>query len=73
MVLAYLKGPPFEPLKEASLKNLTVKTAFLVFFALATHICEVQGLSGNVCLGKRGISAVLTYDDQFWLKMEDTL
>ena len=73
LVLDYLKGPRFEPLREANLKDLTLKTAFLVCFALAARICEVQGLSGNVCLGKRGISAVLTYDDRFWLKMEDTL
>ena len=73
LVLEYLKGPPFELLKDASLKNLNVKTALLVCFALAACICEVQGLSGNVCFGKGGISVVLTYDDQFLLKMEDTL
>ena len=56
---------------DASLRALTTKTTFLVGFALASRTSEVQGLAGSVCFGRRGTSAVLTFDDRFWLKTED--
>ena len=73
LALHWLKSPPFEPLRTANMRDLTTKTVFLVGFALSARICELHGLSGKVCFGREGISAVLTYDDQFWLKTENTL
>ena len=47
-VLEFLRGPPFEPLKEASFENLTKKTLFLVTLALGRRASEVAGLSGLI-------------------------
>ena len=73
LALHYLNGPPFEPLGEANLRDLTTKAVFLLGFALGARICEIHGLSGRVVFGRKGISAVLTYGDQFWLKMVNAL
>ena len=73
LVLNYLKSDIYELLEKASLRALTAKTTFLVCFALAARTSELQGLVGQVCFGKYATSARLTYDDRFWLKMENTL
>ena len=46
LVLSYLTGPPFEPLKSLCLKNLTLKTVFLVMLATGRRSSEIKGLSG---------------------------
>lgn len=46
MVLEFLRGPPFEPLSEASLLDLTYKTVFLVSLASGRRASEVAALSG---------------------------
>jgi hypothetical protein len=46
-VLDYLKGPPFEPLKGASLKYVTIKTAFLVTLASGRRCSEIHALSAS--------------------------
>ena len=46
LVLAFLKGPPFEPLEEASLENLTRKTVFLTVLASGRRRSEVHNFSG---------------------------
>ena len=48
VVLALLRGAPFEPLEEASLRNLTIKTLFLLAFASAQRMSELQALSASV-------------------------
>ena len=40
---------------------------------MSARTSELQGLAGPVCFGKHSTSARLTYDDQFWLKMENSL
>ena len=72
-VVPILKLDIYEPLEKASLRALTAKTAFLVCFALAARTSKLQSLVGQVCFGKYATSARLTYDDRFWLKMENTL
>ncbi len=44
-VLLTLGKPPFEPLAQASMMNLTVKTAFLVALASARRVSEIHALS----------------------------
>ena len=73
LALNFLKDEPWEPLKEARFRELTTKTVFLLGFSLGARFCEIHRLSGRVCFGREGVSAVLTYDDQFWLKMENAL
>ena len=46
LVLASLRGPPYEPLREVPLKFLTLKTAFLVPLASGRRSSEVHALSG---------------------------
>lgn len=48
VVLNYLKGPPFEPLRTATLKHLTLKTAFLVTLASGRRCSEVHALSAGM-------------------------
>lgn len=44
LVLDHLKGEAYEPLKEASLRALTLKTAFLVTLAAGARRSEIQAL-----------------------------
>ena len=44
-VLDYLKGPPFEPMGDATLKNVTIKTATLVALASGRRCSEIHALS----------------------------
>ena len=46
MVLAFLRGHPFEPLRRASLRLLTWKIAFLLALALGRRSSEIANLSG---------------------------
>ena len=47
LVLDYLKRPPFEPIREISIKHLTLKTVFLVTLASGRRGSEVHAFSGN--------------------------
>ena len=47
LVLSALRLPPYEPLKQCSLKHLTLKTAFLVSLASDRRCCEVHALRGS--------------------------
>ena len=54
VVLKALMGAPFEPLRESSLANLTKKTVFLLFLAMAARRSEVHALSvrpGHISFG----------------------
>ena len=46
LVLSYLKGPNFSPLNSLDLKQLTLKTAFLLALASGRRVSEVNHLSG---------------------------
>jgi hypothetical protein len=45
VVLAALREPPYEPLGSADLKNITVKTAFLIAITSVRRVSELQALS----------------------------
>ena len=47
-VLVALRSPPFEPLGEATFKDLTKKTLFLLALASAKRVGELQALSSRV-------------------------
>ena len=46
-VLDYLKGRPFEPMRDATLKYVTLKTAFLVTLASGRRCSEIHALSAS--------------------------
>ena len=46
LVLASLRNAPYEPLSAAALKDLTLKTVFLITLASGRRASEVNGLSG---------------------------
>ena len=70
MALHYLKGARFEPLVEASLRDLSRKTLFLVAMALASRIGELQALSPSVGWGRDGHSVKLAWVPEFMAKTE---
>ena len=67
-VLNILREPPFEPLENASLRDLTRKCLFLVSLATARRVGELQALSSVVV--KQGWDLVLSYIPSFIAKTE---
>ena len=67
-VLNRLMSPPFEPLQEATLRNLTKKTLFLVALASVKRIGELQAISSRVA--KTSIDRSLSYLPEFVAKTE---
>lgn len=47
LVLSVLSGPPFEPLEESSLRNLSLKTTFLLAITTARRVGEIQAFSSK--------------------------
>ena len=47
LVLSFLRGPPFEPIREVSLKFLTLKTVFLITLAAGRRGSEIHALDGD--------------------------
>ena len=68
VVLRALRSPPFEPLVSCSLRDLTIKTLFLVSLATAKRVGELQALSYRVA--KSGQDLTLTYLPEFVAKTE---
>ena len=67
-VLLALMEPPFEPLSEATLRNMTKKTLFLLSLASAKRIGEIQALSSNVA--RRGLDMSVSFLPEFVAKTE---
>ena len=67
-VLRYLNSPEFEPLSQASLRALSLKTLFLLALATAKRVGELQALSSIVTFV--GGDACLSYIPQFVAKSE---
>ena len=63
-----MRGAPFEPLGEATFRDLTKKTLFLVSLATARRISELQALSSKVA--KVGGDMSLAYLPGFVAKTE---
>ena len=69
VVLSALKKRPFEPMLPSDIKEVTMKTLFLVALATAHRIGELQALSKNVGFGKDG-SALVAFSPEFLAKTE---
>ena len=67
-VLRFLLGNPFEPLREASFKDMTKKVLFLVSLATAKRVGELQALSRHVAYVQDDMS--LSYMAGFVAKTE---
>ena len=67
-VLRYLNSPHFEPLSQASLRALLLKTLFLLALSTAKRVGELQALSSIVTFV--GVDACLSYIPQFVAKSE---
>jgi hypothetical protein len=59
-VLECLARPPFEPIREASLRNLTLKTVFLIFMSSGRRCSEIHALAvgGSMQFTSRGAQLV---------------
>ena len=72
-VLSYLLSASFEPLSQASLKNLTMKTCFLVALASgrrASEILAFSGIPGDLAFEKDG-SISLAFLPEFLAKNQN--
>ena len=67
-VLDYLRSPIFERLSNASLRDLTLKTLFLVALATAKRVGELQAISRFVSFSSS--AAGVSYVPEFWAKTE---
>ena len=70
VVLRYLMKPPFEPMSQCSLADLTRKTAFLVTLATAKRNSEVWAFSADVQFGQDKSSATLSFLPGFLAKTQ---
>lgn len=68
VVLKALTLPPFEPLRLASMRDITKKTLFLVALATARRVSELQALSSNVATQDSDL--ILYYLPEFIAKTE---
>ena len=70
-VLEFLKSPEFEPLHQASLRDLTRKTLFLSALASAKRVSELQALSRTVSFSSS--AAVVSCVPEFIAKTESAV
>ena len=70
-VLEFLKSPVFEPLHQATLRDLTRKTLFLTALASAKRVSELQALSRTVSFSS--YAAVVSYVPEFLAKTESAV
>ena len=70
-VLEFLKSPVFEPLHQASFRDLTRKTLFLTALALAKRVGELQALSRTVSFSSS--AATVFYVPEFMAKTESAV
>ena len=70
-VLESLRGPPYEPLKSSSLKNLTLKTLFLLALASSKRVSELHGLSYEVSHTRHWREMGFSFVPEFIAKTQD--
>jgi hypothetical protein len=68
LVLTSLTKAPYEPMAAASLRNVTLKTVFLVSLGTAKRVSEVHALSAEVNHSSDWSHLVLTFDPEFIAK-----
>ena len=69
-VLSSLRREPFEPLESAIMRDLTIKTLFLIAQATAKRVGELQALSGRVT--SSGSDRWLSYVPGFVVKADSS-
>ena len=70
-MLEALSKPPYEPLREASFKNLTLKTVFLLAMASAGRRSELQALrfdQNYIRFKPKGAGVTLYFSPEFMRK-----
>ena len=70
MVLLKLKQAPYEPLDQASDKNVTLKTVFLLALATAKRVSELHGLSYIISHSQGWQRVYLSMDPSFVAKTQ---
>lgn len=68
LVLRFLTEPPFEPLHQASIKDLSHKTLFLLGLASAKRISEIHALTNNLSHTKNWTEISIQLDSTFLAK-----
>ena len=71
LVLSSLRGPPYEPLREAHLKDLTLKTIFLLALASSKRVGELHAISYKVSHSKGWNEITFTFIPEFVAKNQD--
>ncbi|XP_076048954.1 uncharacterized protein LOC143029809 [Oratosquilla oratoria] len=71
LVLNSLRGPPYEPLRDAHLKDLTLKTVFLLALASSKRVGELHAISYRVAHSKGWQEVSFTFLPQFIAKNQD--
>ena len=70
LVLRSLMRAPYEPIRLASLRDVTLKTAFLLALASARRVSELHGLSAGVRHSKGWSSVTLSLAPDFLAKTQ---
>ena len=68
IVLHYLRSSTFEPMASASLRDITVKTIFLLLMATAKRVSELQACSMNIGITQGDL--YISYLESFLAKTE---
>ncbi|XP_076049118.1 uncharacterized protein LOC143029868 [Oratosquilla oratoria] len=71
LVLNALRGPPYEPLRDANFKDLTLKTVFLLALASSKRVGELHAISYRVAHSKGWQEVSFTFLPQFVAKNQD--
>ena len=73
IVLEALSKPPYEPLREASFKHLTLKTVFLLVMASAGRLSELHALrfdQNYIQFKPKGAGVTLYFNPEFMQEPE---
>ena len=69
VVLKHLTSPPYEPIRESSLRHLTQKTLLLIALATAKRVGELQAISVDVAFAADN-ALILSYLPEFVAKTD---
>ena len=71
LVLNSLRGPPYEPLRDAHMKDLTLKTVFLLALASSKRVGELHAISYRVSHSVAWKEVSFTFMPEFIAKNQD--
>ncbi|MPC60384.1 hypothetical protein E2C01_054428 [Portunus trituberculatus] len=70
LVLRSLLRPPYDPLRTASLRDVSLKTMFLLVLTSARRVSGLHGLSAEVCHSKGWTSMTFSFASDFLAKIQ---